>query len=385
MLKKISLITAFVLVIVVCFVLGLITYNSTLATDNYTTIRIGGNSKAPAMFSSNGVEGQGPWYPGYSAKGTLKLINDYNRRVQINSLGMNISSLSKDGSEIGFEDQDAVSYLTNMKVKVEHKNPVDNLIKGKIFDGDFNTFKDGVSSPLSLNRNESIYLVYTITMDNAAQLNIAGITAKVDFTVNASVKSDLPDPSPSPSYDPDPPDVKDTDGHWAHDCIETLIEHGIIVGYPDETIRPENYITRAEVAVLVSRALKLDISVIDKIGYKDNIPNWARGYIYAASNEGIFTGYPGNIFKANNNITRQEITAVLMRAFEKEINEDFELEFTDKKDIDDWALEYIKAGVKNKVVEGYPDNTFKPNNKVTRAEVFTMLCKLLEYHIEHSE
>jgi hypothetical protein len=176
----------------------------------------------------------------------------------------------------------------------------------------------------------------------------------------------------------------DIGSHWAHDCIAALLQHGIIHGYPDGTIRPDNYITRAEAAVLVANALKLG----EKEGtlpYVDPIPAWAQGYILSATEKDVFEGYPGNVFNPDSYITREEMAAVLIRAFDKKAIDGTELIFKDTDDIGKWAEEYVKAGVDNSVITGYPDNTFKPEDKVTRAEAFTMICKLLGYHSEHTK
>ena len=54
------------------------------------------------------------------------------------------------------------------------------------------------------------------------------------------------------------------------------------------------------------------------------------------------------------------------------------MNFTDKDAISDWALNYVEIGTENNIITGYPDNTFKPQEDITRAEAFTMICKLLK-------
>jgi hypothetical protein len=164
----------------------------------------------------------------------------------------------------------------------------------------------------------------------------------------------------------------------------TLLEKGIIQGNEKGEINPDDYITRAEAAVLVGKALKLEPkdSVIPK--YVDPIPKWARGYVNITTDEEIFKGYPFGFFRPGNNITREEMIAVLDRAFELTLEDkSLELPFTDKDEIGYWAVEHVKSGYEDKVITGYPDNTYKPNNKITRAEAFTIICKLLKYHETH--
>ena len=121
------------------------------------------------------------------------------------------------------------------------------------------------------------------------------------------------------------------DGHWAHDCIIALIENDVIDPDSKSRIRPDDYITRAEAAVLMGRALKLEESEDTDTGYVDNVPTWARGYVIATTKAKVFKGYPGNIFKAYGNITREEMTAVLIRAFRENAESSIRLNFIDER------------------------------------------------------
>jgi len=77
--------------------------------------------------------------------------------------------------------------------------------------------------------------------------------------------------------------------------------------------------------------------------------------------------------------------AVLTRAFNITLkDESLELPFKDKDDIGEWAVKYVKAGYESGVIVGYPDNTYRPKNPITRAETFTIICKLLGLH-EHAQ
>lgn len=381
-----------ILIFLVLFTLFLsFQYSTVAAEDNYTTIVVGsGNSKAGPIFKSDGIDGQGLWYPGYSASNILRVKNNLGEKIIVNKIGMTIV-LERDGKALSLDHEDAKSFMSSMKIKVDYKNIIDKTFKSKIFDGDFLGFVNGANCNITIGNKKEIDLQYTVSMDKDAGNEVQGIKATVDFIINVSSESiDTEEPT-----EPKEPEEKaifseyelaelkptDIEGHWAHDCIITLIKHGIIKGYPDGTIRPDNYVTRAETAVLVGRAL--GIQEDGEMVYKDSIPSWAREYVKATTTHNIFTGYPNNTFKPNRNITREEMTAVLMRAFHKTLEDDTELGFIDANKIGDWALEHIKTGVEHKVIEGYPDKTFKPKNNITRAEAFTMICKLLGYHENH--
>ncbi len=134
----------------------------------------------------------------------------------------------------------------------------------------------------------------------------------------------------------------------------------------------------------MGKALKLNPKDTSNIKYKDIIPKWAQGYVNITSEENIYRGYPNGQFKPSNSITREEMIAVLTRAFKLSLDDkSLVLPFDDKNKIGAWSEENIKAGYEDKVIEGYPDNTYRPQNKITRAEAFTIICKLLEYHETH--
>nr|WP_219914447.1 C40 family peptidase [Thalassobacillus sp. CUG 92003] len=103
-------------------------------------------------------------------------------------------------------------------------------------------------------------------------------------------------------------------GHWAADKIEKLSKQGIIEGY-NERFNPDDKVTRAEAAKMLSVALDLPKSPGND--YTDvNSPHWASEYINSATNKGYFDGYDnGRKFKPEQPITRAEIAALFKEAF----------------------------------------------------------------------
>lgn len=364
-----------------------------------TVIVVGKNEgQVDPLFKSDGLGAQGPWYPGYSATGILRIQNNYGSRIKIASLGMNIS-LSKGNRILSFEDTDGRDYMEKMKIKIQYKNPITNLLLGEIYNGNFLTFTKGVPCSISIGNNNSYDLIYTIKMDEEAKVNVAGIVGVADFTVR--LEGDETGTGPggeSGGQQPTNPTQPVTEleleetripyaGHWAQECITTLLEMGIIQGYPDGSIMPDNYITRAEAAVLVARALNLEEKHKYWTGYLDMIPSWAKGYINSVTDEEIFEGYPfllGRVFKPGQNITREEMTKVLVKAFNVEADERVSIDFNDKNDISQWAMPFIEDAVANEVIQGYPDGSFKPSSPITRAEVFSIICRLLKLREESS-
>lgn len=360
--------------------------------------------------------------PGVTVSGTLRIYNNYSERINVKNLALTIKLEKLQGDTYyPVEDQNLYKvFAKSMKLTVKKGKMLifTKTIYNKSFyemmykknNEDYKGYDLSVSDRFNINKNDYIDLEYIVHMDENAGNESQGIKATINFLINVD---ENPVYQGDPVYNPpgsgegsednsgkevdeeiqleDENEIKqevnekfiDIEGHWAKDCIEMLIEHNIVKGYPDKTIRPDNFITRAEAAVLICRALNLEEKNKLFIGYIDSIPKWARGYVIAATEKGIFKGYPGKLFKASKKITRQEMIAVLIRGFNKKL-EEIEIKFKDKDDIQDWALRYVKTGVYYKIINGYPDNTFRPNNNITRSEVFTMICKLLKYHNEHA-
>lgn len=349
------------------------------------------------IFHQSGDIGDGLWAPGISHSGTMRIYNNYSERVKISNLGlaMELEQLQGQEYERVTDKELYEQFAKNMKLTIKKGTMLifSNKIYEKSFyemlynkdEDDYNGYNLSSTNEIRINTNNYIDLEYTVSMDNTAGNELQGLKATVDFIINSHENPQEPE-KPNKPDKPDKPNKEkpiDADEHWAHDCIQTLLEHGIIQGYPDGTIRPENYITRAETAVLVAKAVELEEKE-GFTGYIDFIPSWAKGYVKSGSEKGFLKGYPNKTFKPDKDISRQEMIAILIRAFEKEIKEDVSLDFLDNQEISMWALRYVDSGVYYKVIEGYPDNTFKPKNNITRAEAFTIICKLLGYHNEHA-
>ncbi len=182
-----------------------------------------------------------------------------------------------------------------------------------------------------------------------------------------------------------PAGFKDMAGHWAEATVVKLAGMGVIGGYEDGTFRPNNKITRAEIASILARALKLQPVEETALNYadKDAIPAWARGAVAAAAREGLLKGYPvqgGVAFKAGNPVTRVELAAILSRVLEARQGAvtGQAVKFTDAAAIPAWAKNAVNTAAASGIVGGYPDGSFKPGSSVTRAEASAMILRLLE-------
>ncbi|WP_165847830.1 S-layer homology domain-containing protein [Ammonifex thiophilus] len=218
-------------------------------------------------------------------------------------------------------------------------------------------------------------------VDSAYDLARGTVTAELDhltmFTVFAVPKEAPKLPVIS---------FKDMQGHWAEATVARLAAMGVVSGYPDGTFKPDNEITRAEVTAILARALKLSPGKEEDLKFADKaaIPAWAKGVIAAAAKEGLVKGYPqpdGTVtFEADRPLSRVEMAVLAVRILEKKAGKvtPAELKFADAEAIPDWAKASVGVAVAKGIVAGYPDNTFRPDQPVTRAEASAMILRLLD-------
>ena len=162
--------------------------------------------------------------------------------------------------------------------------------------------------------------------------------------------------------------------HRFYDEIMYLANKGIVKGYSNGTIRPDEEVTRAAAAIMIGRALGLDGNQRATTFSDVSANQVASGYIASAAAEGIIQGYPDKTFRPNETVTRGQMAIFLSRAFEltAEVNTPF-------TDISSAMVSYphIKRILAENITQGYPDNTFRPNEKVTRAQFSAFLARAL--------
>ena len=161
--------------------------------------------------------------------------------------------------------------------------------------------------------------------------------------------------------------------------------YAYIVGYPDKTVRPQNGITRAEVATIFFRLLTDETRNANSTksnSYSDVAAGaWYNHAVSTLSAMGIVKGDSHGKFNPNAPITRAEFAAIAAR-FDDKAN-------TTAVDFSDiashWAKNEISAAANNGWINGYTDGTFRPNNKITRAEAMTLVNRVLKRLPETAE
>ncbi|MVO76085.1 hypothetical protein GOD97_15230 [Paeniclostridium sordellii] len=156
-----------------------------------------------------------------------------------------------------------------------------------------------------------------------------------------------------------------------------IIKHNkYINGYPDNTFRQENKITRGEIATMLSRII-LDGKQVPITENKFNdISNdyWAKNEVNYLASKGLFNGYEDGTFRPENPITRAEVATILVRS-NGDIKQKLKKVFPD---IDDshWASKYIEKAAELGYMLGYEDGSFKPDQVITRGETVVTLNRI---------
>ncbi|WCK54947.1 S-layer homology domain-containing protein [Aneurinibacillus sp. Ricciae_BoGa-3] len=129
--------------------------------------------------------------------------------------------------------------------------------------------------------------------------------------------------------------------------------------------------------ILLTAAVACSLSTtVYAAGLKDiNIP-WAKSAITNMVNSGVITGYKDNTFRPNNQISRAEFVTLVNKAFSK-YNENADAKFSDVFSYQ-WFYHQVASAKNAEYITGYPNNTFAPNKSITRAEAAAMIARLLQ-------
>ena len=169
--------------------------------------------------------------------------------------------------------------------------------------------------------------------------------------------------------------------------VAELETHGAyVVGYTDGTFGPERSMRRSEAATIFARLLSQRLGDPITAPTTTTFPDvpadaWYAGYVSYLTRYGVAVGYTDGLFHGNEPISRAEFTAMAVRFFDaygdgdQEIMEDYQ-DFWDVSP-GHWAAGYIEDAAQHGWVVGYGDGTFQPEDEISRAEVVTIVNRLL--------
>ena len=162
-------------------------------------------------------------------------------------------------------------------------------------------------------------------------------------------------------------------------CLNTKDHYSYLIGYSDGTVRPNGRITRAEVATIFFRLLTDDArqrNWSSENNFSDvSADKWYNNAVSTLCHMGVLGGYSDGTFRPNAPITRAEFAKIAV-SFAQANGSAVYSYFTDVKTTD-WFAPYVTAAKDSSLIEGYSDGSFKPENRITRAEACAIVNRVL--------
>jgi hypothetical protein len=170
--------------------------------------------------------------------------------------------------------------------------------------------------------------------------------------------------------------LRDINSHWAKEEINEWIDNGLISGYTDQTFKPNKVITRAEYISLVNKAFgyehKAEETFIDVSPEK-----WFYNDVAKAKFNGYISGFDDDSFRPDQPISREQAAKIIYQIMQLEgqtVSRNTGA-FVDDQLMSSWSKPYIREVVSRGYLKGYPDESFRPQKSITRAEAVVMLDK----------
>ncbi len=169
--------------------------------------------------------------------------------------------------------------------------------------------------------------------------------------------------------------------HWAHDYIEALAKSNIVSGFGDRTFKPNDPVTRAEFAAILDRAFLLSSQPITVQPLFTDVPAnyWATDAILAARSAGFLSGYPDNTFKPNDRIVRVQTLVSLANGLKYPAGDPQSLSnYKDADTVPAYARPSIATAAQANLIVSYPaPDQISPNRSASRAEVVAFVYQAL--------
>lgn len=169
-------------------------------------------------------------------------------------------------------------------------------------------------------------------------------------------------------------------GYWANCEINKLAENKVIAGYPDRTFKPNLPVSRAELASMVVNGFNLRSQETCPAHVFKDVPksHWANQAINVASSNGIIAGYPNNTFKPNESVSRAEAMAILAKGIPCEMDtckaEQILSQFCDGNKVPSWAKIPVAKTIETGALKDAPNpNEIQAYKDASRADIANML------------
>lgn len=179
------------------------------------------------------------------------------------------------------------------------------------------------------------------------------------------------------------------DTHWAYEEIIYMSRVGVVNGYPDGSFRPDNTMTRAEFVKVLAATDGIDSLYTGAYPFTDLRETWYRPYIAWAYQNQIVFGQSATTFAPDSQISRQDMVTLIYRFLSYRhvalTTSGSIPAFADFAEVADYAKEAVTIMQKTGFINGRGDHRFEPTAQTTRAEVVTLVARLLRAYPELAE
>lgn len=174
-------------------------------------------------------------------------------------------------------------------------------------------------------------------------------------------------------------------GYWAEQDIASLVYRQIITGFPDGSFKPKQVTTRAQLAVMLTKALDLPTSQAGA-GFIDTNKHWASGAIAAVAEANLIQGYQ-NKFRPDDPVSREELVVIMVRALRWQndkipqptgVGAEKIKQFKDLAQIPAWARQAVSESLELDLVRGVQTDYFGAGQQGTREQVAVLVNKVLK-------
>lgn len=173
----------------------------------------------------------------------------------------------------------------------------------------------------------------------------------------------------------------DMEGHWAQEnVVKWSEEYGVLSGYDDGTFRPNASITRGAFAVIVNRFMQYQTPAKSD-AFSDTKGTWCEDAVLKINQAGVMLGNGGKAL-IRNTITRQEAITMIARAFQVKPSQT-SLTYADADAVAKYATGYLSALTAQGCITDVKDNCFRPKEPITRAEVVSLLDRMVEVMVKN--
>ena len=170
----------------------------------------------------------------------------------------------------------------------------------------------------------------------------------------------------------------DIAGHWAETVVAKWYDNGIISGFPDGSFRPNEAVTRAQLAVIIDNIFKFTTKA-DMYFSDVNGSEWFADAVAKCSQAGIISGNPNGTFEPNKPVTREQAAKMIAEAFKlTAADADAYRTFADSSSIAAYAREYVSALYEAGYIAGFPGGNYEPKKGLTRAEALKIIDNILD-------